>query len=309
MENLSRRGKGDAVQNQSSLLNIIGGPGSGGTQLSAQLPAWEIWGMRPAMAPAMATPANRIPKIAPFLDQNSIKNNSNFLQKSTHVHPIQVFRKHWQYWKPIIGGIISPSWNWIVWGIFDPKSTKSWILADRRTQVHHYQNISEYWLMIFLLYETMFGGIVAVCSQQSPEKLDKCLLNLLQTSCKSIVLQFLIHTQKMLSLLGTVENVATSFIYHCDCDYSVWVTPLFTHWTVGTAQPYHKYCVHTTNTWECIRIRSIFYICLHHALMKLNIMVFLQTLKHITHMIHKTAQWNHIPHWTVIENLQEIPRV
>jgi hypothetical protein len=36
---LSRRGKRDAVQNQSSLLNIIGGPGStGGTQLSAQLP-------------------------------------------------------------------------------------------------------------------------------------------------------------------------------------------------------------------------------------------------------------------------------
>ena len=56
-------------------------------------------------------------------------------------------------------------------------------------------------------------------------------------------------------------------------------------------------------------VRSIFYICLHHALMKLNIMVFLQTLKHITHMIHKTVQWNHIPHWTVIENLQEIPRV
>lgn len=75
----------------------------------------------------------------------------------------------------------------------------------------------------------MFGGIVAVCSQQSPQKLDKCLLNLLQTSCKSIVLQFLIHTQKMLSLLGTVKNVATSFIYHCDCDYSAWVTPLFTH--------------------------------------------------------------------------------
>lgn len=74
--------------------------------------------------------------------------------------------------------------------------------------------------------------------------------------------------------------------------------PLFTHWTVETAQPYHKYCVHTINAWECIRTSELFvYIFLHHALMKLNIMVFLQTFKHITHMIHKTVQWNHIPHW------------